>query len=94
MLHAPVIPIEIPRIDQTDVGAQPGYMKSIASITHNTRAINFLGLPTVSVPCGFTANGLPTGFQLIGRPFDEKTLLRAGHAYERETLWCDRAPEL
>jgi aspartyl-tRNA(Asn)/glutamyl-tRNA(Gln) amidotransferase subunit A len=94
MLHAPVIPIEIPRIDQTDVGAQPGYMKSIASITHNTRAINFLGLPTVSVPCGFTANGLPTGFQLIGRPFDEKTLLRAGHAYERETLWCDRVPEL
>lgn len=94
VVHAPVIPIEIPKIDETDVGAQPGYMKSIASITHNTRAVNFLGLPTVSVPCGFTANGLPTGFQLIGRPFDEKTLLRVGHAYERETLWCDRAPEL
>ena len=94
MLHAPVIPIEIPRIDETDVGAKPGYMKSIASITHNTRAVNFLGLPTLSVPCGFTANGLPTGFQLIGRPFDEKTLFRAGHAYERETLWCDRAPVL
>ena len=78
MLHAPVIPVEIPRIDETDVGAKPGYMNSIASITHNTRAINYLGLPTVSVPCGFTTNGLPTGFQLIGRPFDEKTLLRAG----------------
>ena len=94
VLHAPVIPVEIPRIDETDVGAKPGYMTSIASITHNTRAINYLGLPTVSVPCGFTANGLPTGFQLIGRPFDEKTLLRAGHAYECETRWCDRAPEL
>ncbi|MEC8202388.1 MAG: amidase family protein, partial [Pseudomonadota bacterium] len=94
MLHAPVIPIEIPRIEEMDVGAKPGYMKSIASITHNTRAINFLGLPTLSVPCGFTPNGLPTGFQLIGRPFDEKTLFRAGHAYERETLWCDKAPEI
>ncbi|MEC7301468.1 MAG: amidase [Pseudomonadota bacterium] len=94
MLHAPVIPIEIPRIEEMDVGAKPGYMKSIASITHNTRAINFLGLPTLSVPCGFTPNGLPTGFQLIGRPFDEKTLFRAGHAYERETLWCEKAPEL
>lgn len=94
VLHAPVIPIEIPRIDETDVGAKPGYMKSIASITHNTRAINYLGLPTVSVPCGFTANGLPTGFQLIGRPFDEKTLLRAGHAYEREILWSDHGPKL
>lgn len=94
MLHAPVIPVEIPRIDETDVGAKPGYMTSIASITHNTRAINYLGLPTVSVPCGFTPNGLPTGFQLIGRPFDEKTLLRAGHAYECETRWCDQAPEL
>lgn len=93
ILHAPVIPVEVPRIDETDVGAKPGYMKSIASMTHNTRAINYLGLPTVSVPCGFTANGLPSGFQLIGRPFDEKTLLRAGHAYERETLWCDKAPE-
>ena len=94
VLHAPVIPVEIPRIDETDAGARPGYMNSIASITHNTRAINYLGLPTVSVPCGFTTNGLPTGFQLIGRPFDEKTLLRAGHAYERETRWCDMAPEL
>ena len=72
MLHAPVIPIEIPRIEEMDIGAKPGYMKSIASITHNTRAINFLGLPTLSVPCGVTPNGLPTGFQLIGRPFDEK----------------------
>lgn len=94
VLHAPVIPVEIPRIDDADVGAKPGYMKSIASITHNTRAINYLGLPTVSVPCGFTTNGLPTGFQLIGRPFDEKTLVRAGHAYERETLWCDYVPDL
>ena len=94
LLHAPVMPIQIPRIDESDLEVKHGNMKSIASITHNTRAINYLGLPTVSVPCGFTANGLPTGFQLIGRPFDEKTLLRAGHAYERNTLWCNLAPEI
>jgi aspartyl-tRNA(Asn)/glutamyl-tRNA(Gln) amidotransferase subunit A len=40
------------------------------------------GLPSLSVPCGTTASGLPVGLQLIGRPFDEATLYRFGHAYE------------
>jgi len=52
------------------------------------------GLPAVSVPCGFTAGGLPIGLQLVGRPFDESTLLRVARAYERGTPWRDRRPEL
>jgi len=52
------------------------------------------GLPAVSVPCGFTAGGLPIGLQLVGRPFDESTLLRVARAYERATPWRDRRPEL
>lgn len=51
------------------------------------------GIPAVSVPCGFS-DGLPVGMQLIGRAFDEATILRAAHAYERSTEWHTRRPEL
>ena len=52
------------------------------------------GLPAVSVPCGFSAGGLPIGLQLIGRSLDEATLLRAAHAYEQATPWHTRRPQL
>jgi len=52
------------------------------------------GLPAVSVPCGFSAAGLPIGLQLIGRTLDEATLLRAAHAYEQATPWRARHPSL
>jgi aspartyl-tRNA(Asn)/glutamyl-tRNA(Gln) amidotransferase subunit A len=46
------------------------------------------------VPCGFDASGLPIGMQVIGRPFDEATMLRVGHAYEQATDWHTRKPDL
>ena len=49
-------------------------------------------VPALSVPCGFTATGLPIGLQIAGRPFDESTVLRAGHAYEQGTEWHSRRP--
>jgi aspartyl-tRNA(Asn)/glutamyl-tRNA(Gln) amidotransferase subunit A len=55
---------------------------------------NLAGLPGVSVPCGFSAAGLPIGLQIIGRAFDEATVLRAAHAYEQATAWRARRPEL
>ena len=54
-----------------------------------TVSANLAGLPAISVPCGFTADGLPIGLQLTGRPFDEATLLRIADAYERETDMVD-----
>jgi aspartyl-tRNA(Asn)/glutamyl-tRNA(Gln) amidotransferase subunit A len=45
------------------------------------------GLPAISVPCGFTGDGLPIGLQLLGRPFDEETVLRAAFAYEQTARW-------
>jgi aspartyl-tRNA(Asn)/glutamyl-tRNA(Gln) amidotransferase subunit A len=57
-----------------------------------TVGASLAGLPALSVPCGFTGEGLPVGLQLIGRPFDETTLLRAGDAYERETGFWRRRP--
>ena len=50
-----------------------------------TVSANLAGLPAISVPCGFTAGGLPIGLQLTGRRFDEPTLLRIADAYERDT---------
>jgi aspartyl-tRNA(Asn)/glutamyl-tRNA(Gln) amidotransferase subunit A len=59
-----------------------------------TIPVNLAGLPGLSVPAGFTRTGLPIGLQLIGRPFEEATLLRAAHAYERATEWHKRKPAL
>jgi aspartyl-tRNA(Asn)/glutamyl-tRNA(Gln) amidotransferase subunit A len=51
-------------------------------VTRLTGPTNLNGFPSLSVPCGLTATGLPVGVQLIGRPFDEATLYRFGHSYE------------
>jgi aspartyl-tRNA(Asn)/glutamyl-tRNA(Gln) amidotransferase subunit A len=59
-----------------------------------TVSANLAGLPGISVPCGFSTDGLPIGFQLMGRMFDEATVLRVADAYERATDWHTRAPSL
>ena len=58
-----------------------------------TVSANLVGLPGISVPCGF-AGDLPIGLQLLGRMFDEATILRAAHAFEGATTWHDRCPNL
>ena len=60
----------------------------------NTRPFNMLGLPTVSVPCGFTQTGLPIGMQITGPPGGEATVLRLAYAYEQATEWHKRKPIL
>jgi aspartyl-tRNA(Asn)/glutamyl-tRNA(Gln) amidotransferase subunit A len=55
---------------------------------------NLAGIPGVSVPCGFSAAGLPIGLQVLGRPLDEARVLRAAYAYEQATTWRSRRPEL
>jgi aspartyl-tRNA(Asn)/glutamyl-tRNA(Gln) amidotransferase subunit A len=52
------------------------------------------GLPALAMPCGFTRAGLPLSFQLVGRPFDEGTILGAAHAYETATEWSRHRPPL
>jgi amidase len=53
---------------------------------------NISGHPTLSLPGGKTANGLPVGFQIVGRHMEEALILRAGHAFQRETDWHRRRP--
>jgi aspartyl-tRNA(Asn)/glutamyl-tRNA(Gln) amidotransferase subunit A len=59
-----------------------------------TVGVNLAGLPGLSLPCGFSDDGLPIGLQLVGAPWSEATLLRVGRAYERETDWHARRPAL
>jgi Asp-tRNA(Asn)/Glu-tRNA(Gln) amidotransferase A subunit family amidase len=55
---------------------------------------NLTGQPAVSLPCGFTTAGLPVGLQIVGRPFDEPTVLCIAHALERSTSWHEHRPRL
>jgi len=59
-----------------------------------TISVNLAGVPAISVPCGFTSGNLPVGLQLIGRHFDEESLLQASYAYEQSTEWHKRKPDL
>jgi len=91
---APVAPVAAPTIAESDVGNSPDAEAVIQRLTRFTRPINYLGLPSLSIPAGFTASGLPVGMQLIGRSFDEAMLLRIGAAFQRGTDFHDRVPEL
>ena len=84
VLHVPTIPMCVPKIADTDCGADPDFMTFVNRITRCTRPFNYLGLPALAMPAGLDARGLPLGFQLVARPFDEVTLLRIARAYERE----------
>jgi aspartyl-tRNA(Asn)/glutamyl-tRNA(Gln) amidotransferase subunit A len=70
------------------------YLDMVMDLTRNTKVVNYLGLPALSVPCGLTGNGLPTSFQLVGRPLSEASLLAAAHRYEQATAWHLAAPSL
>jgi len=58
----------------------------------NMPPFNLTGSPTLALPCGFSSAGLPLSLQLAGRPFEETTVLRIGHAYEQATAWHTRRP--
>jgi aspartyl-tRNA(Asn)/glutamyl-tRNA(Gln) amidotransferase subunit A len=91
---APVSPMPAPRIDETDIGNGPGAEALIQRVTRFTRPINYLGLPALSIPAGFTKSKLPVGMQLVGRPFDEATLLTIGATFQRATDHHTKVPEL
>ncbi|MET3291806.1 UNVERIFIED_CONTAM: aspartyl-tRNA(Asn)/glutamyl-tRNA(Gln) amidotransferase subunit A [Brevibacillus sp. OAP136] len=65
------------------------YLEDICTVP-----VNLAGLPAISVPCGLASNGMPIGLQIVGKTFDEATILRVAHAYEQATSHHLRKPEL
>jgi aspartyl-tRNA(Asn)/glutamyl-tRNA(Gln) amidotransferase subunit A len=75
-----------------DVGPIDTLFKHVEPEYHSP--FNLTGLPTLSVPCGFSENNLPIALQLVGKPFDELTVLRAGYTYQQQAKWYERRPPI
>ena len=92
LLLAPTLPIAAPRLDQEEVriGRRRRSVRDL--LLGLTRPANISGLPALSIPCGFSGEGLPIGLQMIGRRHGEARLLCAAYAYERATPWHRQFP--
>jgi aspartyl-tRNA(Asn)/glutamyl-tRNA(Gln) amidotransferase subunit A len=88
LLLTPATPIPAPPLEGPDA------VEQARRLTRFTAPFNLTGLPALSLPCGFTREGLPIGLQLVAAPWGEAGLLRAGYAYETATRWHTRKPDL
>ena len=91
---SPTVPVPAPLRSTHDPSGGSESNRIRPRLTQNTRLFNLLGLPSISVPCGFaqveasdSGEGLPVGLQICGPWWSEKTLLQVAHAYERATPW-------
>jgi aspartyl-tRNA(Asn)/glutamyl-tRNA(Gln) amidotransferase subunit A len=92
LLATPMCGIPAPRLGQREVTIDGETVPVMLLLTRYTRLFNLTGLPAISVPCGFSSEGLPIGLQLVGRAWDEATVLRAAHAYETATTELVQLP--
>jgi len=88
LLVIPTTPIAAPSIEGNDA------VEQAARLTRFTAPFNLAGLPALSIPCGFTKNGLPIGLQLVSRAWADAKVLNAGYAFEQATEWHKRKPDL
>ncbi len=87
VLLAPTVIVAAPPATPENTNAALG-----GALLHNTYPFNLCGFPALSVPCGFSPDGLPIGLQIIARPDDEAAVLRLGHAYQEATPWRNVRP--
>jgi aspartyl-tRNA(Asn)/glutamyl-tRNA(Gln) amidotransferase subunit A len=93
LLVTPTTPI--PPLTVSELLADPDQLRAKEVLASpNTRPFNLLGLPAVTIPCGFTSKGLPIGMQIIGPLGGEAAVLRLAHAYEQVTEWHKRKPNM
>src|SRR5262249_39170771 len=83
VLVLPVIPEPAPALDAVKAGTADEIVALMGRFSRLPRPVNGLGLPALALPCRAAAGGRPPPRQIVGRPFDEATVLRLGHAYER-----------
>jgi aspartyl-tRNA(Asn)/glutamyl-tRNA(Gln) amidotransferase subunit A len=91
LLAAPAMPVVAPRIGEETVRVRGEELPYRLALIPFNSPWSLAGLPAASVPCGFV-DGLPVGLALVGRRFDEGTVLRAAHAYQQATDWHERRP--
>ncbi len=94
LLAGPTAPVTAPKILAGTVIAGGQEVSTVEALTQYTRPYNITGFPAISVPCGFSSSCMPIGLQLVGRPFDEMTVLRVAYAYEQATDWHIRRPSI
>jgi aspartyl-tRNA(Asn)/glutamyl-tRNA(Gln) amidotransferase subunit A len=94
VLVAPTIPEPPPALAAVTTISVEETIRHMTRFSRLTRPFNGLGLPVLSVPCGLSSPGLPRGMQIVGRPFDEATVLRVGRAWERAAGEPGRPPDL
>ena len=92
ILLAPTNAVPAPKIGEHIVEVNGQTEHKLALMPRLTRPHNICGIPTVSVPCGFTSDGLPIGMQLAARPFEDALALQVAYAYEQATDWHTRRP--
>jgi aspartyl-tRNA(Asn)/glutamyl-tRNA(Gln) amidotransferase subunit A len=93
LVVAPVIPEPAPRLADATAGTPAEVAARGGRFSRLTRPFNGLGLPALAVPAGLSSDGLPLALQIVGRPFDETAVLRAGHALERAAGGFPRPPD-
>ena len=92
-LVTPAVPIPAPQL--VELKQNPDLLRPRELVLlRNTRPFNVWGLPAISVPCGFTASGLPIGLQIAGPPWSEAAVLRLAYTYEQATDWHKHEPNL
>ncbi len=89
LIVTPVMPTPAFKLGEKVADPLQMYLSDIYTIS-----VNLAGIPAISLPCGFSKAGLPIGLQIIGRAFEEETVLRAAHAYEQATMWHTKKPHI
>lgn len=93
-LLAPAVPVQTARIGELEIRVRGKLENVRLATTRNIRALNLTALPVLSVPCGFQADGLPVGLQIVGPEGAERKILKIGRAYEKATDWHLRTPPM
>ncbi|PIQ87628.1 MAG: Asp-tRNA(Asn)/Glu-tRNA(Gln) amidotransferase GatCAB subunit A [Candidatus Omnitrophica bacterium CG11_big_fil_rev_8_21_14_0_20_43_6] len=86
---APTSPTSAFKIGERTLDPLKMYLSDIYTIS-----VNLAGIPAISVPCGFTKEGLPVGLQIMAKPFNEEMLFRVAHTFEQNTEWHKLKPKL
>jgi aspartyl-tRNA(Asn)/glutamyl-tRNA(Gln) amidotransferase subunit A len=91
VLVLPTGPVTAPPVESVPgIESKEHSLTGLAGRISFTGPFNLAGTPAISVPCGFSAAGMPMGLQIVGKPLDEETVLRVAHAYEQNTDWHNR----